>query len=46
MFVIVVGGGKVGTHLAQLLAAGGKKVRLIEQRLERIPALRRELRRG
>lgn len=43
MFVIIVGGGKVGTHLAQLLSIGGKKVRVIEERPERIPALRREL---
>lgn len=31
MFVIIVGGGKVGTHLAQDLLNGGYKVRLIEQ---------------
>ena len=43
MFVIIVGGGKVGTHLAQLLSRGGKKVRVIEERRERIPALVREL---
>lgn len=43
MFVIIVGGGKVGTYLAGILVAGGKKVRLIEQRGERIAALRREL---
>lgn len=46
MFVIIVGGGKVGTHLAQLLSRGGKKVRLIEERRERIPALARELPEG
>jgi len=43
MFVIIVGGGKVGTHLALLLSSGGAKVRLIEERRERGPALRREL---
>lgn len=43
MFVIIVGGGKVGTHLARLLSRGGKRVRLIEERLERVPALTREL---
>lgn len=43
MFVIIVGGGKVGTHLARMLQMGGKRVRLIESRSERIPALKREL---
>ena len=43
MFVIIVGGGKVGTHLAHLLYSGGAQVRLIEERRERVPALRREL---
>ncbi|HBA88548.1 MAG TPA: potassium transporter TrkA [Geobacter sp.] len=43
MFVIIVGGGKVGTHLAQLLRNGGAQVRVIEERRERIPALTREL---
>ncbi|QXE92748.1 potassium channel family protein [Geomonas subterranea] len=43
MFVIVVGGGKVGAHLAGLLSRGGKEVRLIEERRELCAALSREL---
>ncbi|WP_026842610.1 potassium channel family protein [Citrifermentans bremense] len=46
MFVIIVGGGKVGEHLARLLQKGGKKVLLIEQRGERIPSLKRGLGEG
>ncbi|GFO65115.1 TrkA family potassium uptake protein [Geomonas paludis] len=34
MFVIIVGGGKVGAHLARLLSRGGKRVLLIEERRE------------
>jgi trk system potassium uptake protein TrkA len=34
MNVLIIGGGKVGSHLAALLLAGGHKVRLIEQRAE------------
>jgi trk system potassium uptake protein TrkA len=43
MYVIIVGGGKVGAHLASLLLAGGEQVRLIEERREEIPALQRQL---
>jgi len=43
MYVIIVGGGKVGTHLAHLLSSGGARIRLLEERRERILALRREL---
>ncbi|MBU5638724.1 TrkA family potassium uptake protein [Geomonas sp. Red69] len=43
MFVIIVGGGKVGAHLARLLARGGKRVCLVEERRELIPALTRAL---
>ncbi|MBJ6752467.1 potassium channel family protein [Geomonas anaerohicana] len=34
MFVIIVGGGKVGAHLARLLSRGGKRVLLVEERRE------------
>ncbi len=39
MNVLVIGGGKVGSHLTQLLVAGGHLVRLIEQRPEVIERL-------
>jgi trk system potassium uptake protein len=39
MFVIVVGGGKVGGYLAKLLLEQEHRVRLIEVRDEQIPAL-------
>lgn len=43
MYVIVVGGGKVGAYLANLLLSSGERVKVIEERLEDIPALQREL---
>jgi trk system potassium uptake protein TrkA len=43
MNVIVVGGGKVGAHLASLLLDAGHQVRLIEKQPAEIPRLRREL---
>lgn len=43
MFVIIVGGGKVGAHLATLLLGGGETVRLIEERRDEIPHLQRDL---
>jgi trk system potassium uptake protein TrkA len=43
MKVIIVGGGKVGTYLAQLLLSAGHQVRLIESREEEIARLQREL---
>jgi trk system potassium uptake protein TrkA len=43
MNVIVVGGGKVGMHLAGLLLAGGHHVRVIETRAEKISLLQNEL---
>ncbi len=39
MYVIIVGGGKVGIYLASLLLKGGEQVRLIERDPEVIPAL-------
>ncbi len=43
MFIIVVGGGKVGTYLASLLLSEGYQVKVIEMRDEEIPRLQREL---
>jgi trk system potassium uptake protein TrkA len=43
MNVIIVGGGKVGTYLAQLLLSAGHQVRLIENREEEVFRLQREL---
>jgi trk system potassium uptake protein TrkA len=43
MTVLVVGGGKVGAHLASLLLAGGHRVRVIEIREERLVPLRHDL---
>ncbi len=41
--VIIVGGGKVGTYLAELLLKDGYKVKVLENRATEIPRLRREL---
>jgi trk system potassium uptake protein TrkA len=43
MFVIIVGGGKTGSHLAELLLAGGHQVRVIDRRPEVIEKLKTEL---
>jgi trk system potassium uptake protein len=43
MYVIIVGGGKMGAYLATLLLSGGETVKVIEERREDIPALQREL---
>lgn len=43
MFVIIVGGGKTGSYLAELLLAGGHQVRVIDQRSEVIEKLAAEL---
>ena len=43
MFVIVGGGGKTGSHLADLLAAGGHRVRVVDDRPDVVEKLRREL---
>lgn len=43
MFVIIVGGGKVGSYLASLLLAGGHRVRVIESGAEQLGALHRDL---
>jgi len=41
--VIVVGGAKVGTHLAQLLLQEGHQVKVIEPRADEVERLKREL---
>lgn len=43
MFVLVVGGGKVGGYLAGLLLSEGHQVKLIEAREEHVVILRRDL---
>jgi trk system potassium uptake protein TrkA len=43
MLVIVVGGGRTGSHLAGLLLAGGHTVRVVEDRPDVVELLRREL---
>ena len=43
MFVIIVGGGKTGSYLAELLLAGGHTVRVIDRRPEVIEKLKAEL---
>ena len=46
MFVIIVGGGKTGSHLAELLLAGGHTIRIIDRRPEVIEKLKAELPEG
>ncbi len=43
MFVLIVGGGKVGSHLASLLMAEGYRVKVIELRQEHVDALLKDL---
>jgi trk system potassium uptake protein TrkA len=43
MYVIVVGGGKVGTYLATLLLAEGYRMKVIEVRRGEIPRLQQDL---
>jgi trk system potassium uptake protein TrkA len=42
-FVLIVGGGKVGSYLASLLLGEGYRVRVIEQQRDEIPRLKRDL---
>ena len=46
MYVIIVGGGKVGTYLASLLGASEHEVRLIEARAQELARLRHDLPKG
>jgi trk system potassium uptake protein TrkA len=43
MFVLIIGGGKVGSHLASLLIGGSYEVGIIEPRPEVLTKLQREL---
>jgi trk system potassium uptake protein TrkA len=43
MYVVIVGGGKVGAHLAALLLAAGHRVRVIERSAARLAALHEAL---
>ena len=43
MKVVIVGGGRTGSHLASILLAQGHQVRLIENRLDTLANLHREL---
>jgi trk system potassium uptake protein TrkA len=43
MFVIIVGGGKVGSHLGSLLLEGGHSIKIIENRLPVLDKLKHEL---
>lgn len=43
MLVIIAGGGRTGSHLAELLLGQGHQVRIIEARAETIASLHREL---
>jgi trk system potassium uptake protein TrkA len=43
MWVIIVGGGRTGSHLAALLLAQGHEVRLVEDRPDTLARLHREL---
>jgi trk system potassium uptake protein len=43
MFVLVVGGGRVGSHLAELLRQEGHEVKLVENRPEILERLRAEV---
>jgi trk system potassium uptake protein TrkA len=43
MFVVIVGGGQVGSHLAAMLLAGGHEVHVIDERKEVLAKIHREL---
>ena len=43
MYVIIVGGGKVGAYLATMLLSGGESVRIIEEQRGYVALLQREL---
>jgi len=43
MYVIIVGGGKVGTYLTSLLLAEGYRVKVLEARRDELPRLQQDL---
>jgi len=43
MFVIIVGGGKTGSHLASILIAGGHQIRVVDRRPEVVEKIKSEL---
>jgi trk system potassium uptake protein TrkA len=43
MFVIIVGGGNIGSYLTSLLLEGGHKIKIIEERHQLLEKLRKEL---
>src|SRR5450830_570368 len=43
MKVMIIGGGKIGTYLADYLIKEGHEVRLIEQRAEELPRITRDV---
>ena len=43
MFVLIVGGGKVGSHLANLLLKEGHQIKIIDDRPDVLKALKEEL---
>jgi trk system potassium uptake protein TrkA len=43
MYVVIIGGGRTGSHLASLLAAQGHEVRVVENRPNALSNLHREL---
>ena len=42
MFVMIVGGGKTGSYLAELLLAEGHRVKVLESRPEVVEKLKKE----
>src|SRR5512140_224290 len=43
MYVLIIGGGRTGSHLAALLSAQGHEVRVVENRPHALEHLHREL---
>lgn len=43
MYIIVVGGGKVGYYLAQMLVADGHEILILEKNPQRVEFIKEEL---